>query len=353
MATIGETSMNPPQSKPVVVRVKRKAHQSRLDAFWLEINEKPTKKAMLDLEKLSISNNSVDVQVEELKAKKVLVKHVETVTSMETTMEIVQSFASNSAHVVEEQKRTIKKYSKQEQILSRSRRNQEVLASDARFEQIWRSRRGDKGASEDKALHDICSFYDVVRVEESFNEVQELEVASLEDQKILSSYLPLLREFLPSAVAEVESDIHAYLSNQGSAFDAIPLDVDDYVYDYYTVKDDMDINDIETASPFPLVKVEEEDFYDGPDDESEYDTDDSNAEDHPRNDYPDEASLDDHESESEASLDESEREEEEEEEEESDAPSIKHSEYDDADNFDDHGSYFDYPECEYGSDDED
>ncbi|KAL9382769.1 hypothetical protein Peur_025804 [Populus x canadensis] len=355
MATIGETSMNPPQSKPVVVRVKRKAHQSRLDAFWLEINEKPTKKAMLDLEKLSISNNSVDVQVEELKAKKVLVKHVETVTSMETTMEIVQSFASNSAHVVEEQKRTIKKYSKQEQILSRSRRNQEVLASDARFEQIWRSRRGDKGASEDKALHDMCSFYDVVRVEESFNEVQELEVASLEDQKILSSYLPLLREFLPSAVAEVESDIHAYLSNQGSAFDAIPLDVDDYVYDYYTVKDDMDINDIETASPFPLVKVEEEDFYDGPDDESEYDTDDSNAEDHPRNDYPDEASLDDHESESEASLDESEREEEEEEEEEeeSDAPSIKHSEYDDADNFDDHGSCFDYPECEYGSDDED
>ena len=80
------------------------------------------------------------------------------------------------------------------------------------------------------------------------------------------------------------------------------------------------------------------------------------AEDHPRNDYPDEPSLDDHESESEASLDESEREEEEEEEEEedeSDAPSIKHSESDDADNFDDHGSYFDYPECEYGSDDED
>ena len=85
------------------------------------------------------------------------------------------------------------------------------------------------------------------------------------------------------------------------------------------------------------------------------------AEDHPRNDYPDESSLDDHESESEASLDETEREEEEEgqgEEEESDAPSIKHSESDDADNFDDHGSYVDfsddnYPECEYGGDDED
>ncbi|KAJ6291284.1 hypothetical protein OIU76_023361 [Salix suchowensis] len=333
MATIGETSMNtpPPESRPVFVRVKRKAHQSRLDAFWLEVNERPTKKAMLDLEKLSICNNSVDVQVEELKAKKVLVKHVETVASMDTTLEIVQSFMSNSAHVVEEQNRTIK--NKKEQILSRSRQNQEVLASNARFEQIWRSRRGDRGASEDKALHDMCSFYDVVRVEESFNE----GCICLEDQKILSSYLPLLREFLPSAAAELESDIHAYLSNQGSAFNAIPLE-DDYVYDYYTVKDDMDKDDIETASPFPLVKVEEEDFYDGRDDESEYDTDDSNAEDHPRNDYPDESSLDDHESESEASIDESEREEEEEEEEEeSDASSIKHSESDDADNFDDHG----------------
>ncbi|CAK7351979.1 unnamed protein product [Dovyalis caffra] len=345
MATIGETSTAPPQSKPVVVRVKRKSHQSRLDAFWLEINERPTKRAMLDLEKLSITN-SVDAKVEELAAKKVFVKHVETVTSTDTTMEIIQSFASNSANVVEEQKRTIKKYSKQEQ--SRSRQNQEVLASNARFEQIWRNQRGNK----DKALHDMCHFYDVIRVDERFNEVQEHEGVSLEEQKILSSYLPLLRDFLPSAAAQVESDIRAYLSNQA---------VDDYVYDYYTVKDDMDIDDIDVTSPFPLVKVEDEDFYDGPDDESEYDTDDSNAEDHPRNDYPDESSLEDNESGSQASLDESEEGEEEEEDEEDDASSIKHSEPDGGDNFDDDGSYDDFywvddddcPECEYGGDDED
>lgn len=77
---------------------------------------------------------------------------------------------------------------------------------------------------------------------------------------------------------------------------------DDYVYDYYTVKDEIDMADVD-ASPFPLlvprvslyllsslhsfagianwlcfrVQVDEEDdFYDGPDD-TEYETDDSNG----------------------------------------------------------------------------
>lgn len=34
---------------------------------------------------------------------------------------------------------------------------------------------------------------------------------SLEDQKLLSSYLPLLREFIPNAAAEVEADLIANL----------------------------------------------------------------------------------------------------------------------------------------------
>lgn len=31
----------------------------------------------------------------------------------------------------------------------------------------------------------------------------------------MSSYLPLLREFIPSAASEVESDIHDYMSSLG------------------------------------------------------------------------------------------------------------------------------------------
>lgn len=34
---------------------------------------------------------------------------------------------------------------------------------------------------------------------------------------ILSSYLPLLREVIPSAASEIESDLHASMSKQGSS----------------------------------------------------------------------------------------------------------------------------------------
>jgi len=34
---------------------------------------------------------------------------------------------------------------------------------------------------------------------------------SLEDQRLLSSYLPLLREFIPNAAEEVEADLIAHL----------------------------------------------------------------------------------------------------------------------------------------------
>jgi hypothetical protein len=37
---------------------------------------------------------------------------------------------------------------------------------------------------------------------------------SLEDQRLLSSYLPLLREVIPNAAAEIENDISAH-SKQG------------------------------------------------------------------------------------------------------------------------------------------
>ncbi|KAK9291210.1 hypothetical protein L1049_009398 [Liquidambar formosana] len=294
MADIGEGSSalrtKSTNEKPVIVRVKRKASHSRLEAFWLEISERALKRPLLDFEKLSISNSS---RKDELKAKKVLVRHVETVTSSEATFEILQSFVEpNSAEASEyntkseERRRTFKKENqKQDQLLSKARQEQEVLAKNARFEQIWRSRKGNKEAMHDKALYEACRLYDVVRVdvEKTSNVVQESRDASLEEHMILRNYLPLLREFIPSAAEEIESDIHSYMSKQG-----VTATKDEYVYDLYTVKDDMDISDEDASNPFPLVHVDDDDeFYDGPA-ESEYDSQDSNAEDNPRNDYPDE-----------------------------------------------------------------
>ncbi|KAF3454833.1 hypothetical protein FNV43_RR05281 [Rhamnella rubrinervis] len=301
MAAHGESSsapLKPTDGKPVFVRVKRKTFQSRLDGFWLEINERPLKRPLLDFEKLSLSDSSGK---EELKAKKVFVRHVETVKTTEITADIVHSFvesnlanASQSKTKSEERRRTFKKENQRhDQLLSKSIQKQEVTSKNARFEQIWRSRRGNKEAGHEK-LHEICRFYDVVRVdvEERSNEVQQLE-EDLEDQRILSSYLPLLREFIPSAAEEIESDIHANKFRQAST--------DDFVYDYYTVKDEMDMGNVDASHPFPLVQVDEdEDFYDGPDD-TEYETDDSNAENNPMNDYPDETSEEEEDAESKSS----------------------------------------------------
>ncbi|KAJ7959031.1 RNA-directed DNA methylation 4 [Quillaja saponaria] len=297
MATVGESSSTSPSQttsfKQVVVRVKRKAFQSPVDAFWLEINERPLKRPLLDFGNLSISESSAK---EELKTQKVLVQHVETLSCSEATVDIVQSFvgpdsvgSSECKSKGEERKHTFKKEDRQNKLLLKARERQEVSAKNARFQQIWKSRKGHKGDVQDNVLHEMYQFYDVVRVDDEgkSNEVQREEI-SLEDQRLLSSYLPLLREFIPNAAKEIESDIHDYIPKQ-----------EDFVYDFYTVKDDMDMNDVDSSIPFPqipLVQVDDEDYYDGPD-ESDYGSDDSNAENNPLNDYPEEISGESEESE--------------------------------------------------------
>ncbi|XP_010256965.1 PREDICTED: RNA-directed DNA methylation 4 isoform X2 [Nelumbo nucifera] len=278
--------------KPVIVRVKRKSSQSRLDAFWLEINERPLKKPLLDFGKLSISDSTGK---EELKTKKVFVQHLDTVTSSEATIDILQSFVPNASDAselrtkLEERRHTFKQDNKQNQLLSKARQKHEVLSKNARFEQIWKRRKGRKDTMPDDSLNEICHLYDVVCVdveEEISSEVEEQKCSetSLEDNAILLNYLPLLREFVPSAAAEIESDISAYKSEQDLK--------DDYVYDLYMMKDGLSYEECDSNS-YPLVQVDDEDdFYGGPI-QSEFESDDSNAEDNPLNDYPDEETSED------------------------------------------------------------
>jgi disulfide oxidoreductase YuzD len=291
--TMAESSSSPAAPpKPVVVRVKRKPSQSPLDALWLEINERPLKRSLLDFGNLSLSHSSKNNV--ELHNKKVLVQHVETISSSEVTLDIVQSFvepdstsASESKSKVEERKNFFKKVNKQDQLLSKAKQVKESSAKDARFEQIWKSRKENKGTTDVNALHEICQFYDIVRVdsEEKTKEVQQEDI-SLEDQKLLSSYLPLLREVMPNAAAEIEADISSHPKQE------------DYVYDLYTVTDETIVEE-DSSYSYPVIQVEDEDFYDGPDD-SDYDTDDSNAEGNIKNDYPDEISDEDEGSKSES-----------------------------------------------------
>ncbi|KAK4376128.1 hypothetical protein RND71_006805 [Anisodus tanguticus] len=271
------------EDKTVIVRVKRKASQSRLVAFWLEIKERPLKRPLLDFAKLSIDDSSS--RVEELKSRKVLVRHVETVTSSEVTVDILKSFVSSPADSSEV---------KEKSEIRRSFRTEKGLSKNARFEQIWKSRKEKRELRHDEELNEMCRLYDVVRVdtEEKSPEVQE-EPTELEDHKMMSQYLPLLREVMPSAAEEIESEIHNYMSKPG------PILLLSFSRDLFS-------NSI-SGFVLALVQVDDDDdYYDGPD-HSDCESDDSNAEHNSWNDYPDEEeSEDEDEDETQSSSDKSE-----------------------------------------------
>ncbi|KAL1817082.1 hypothetical protein ACET3Z_019656 [Daucus carota] len=305
MADVAGSSSAPAKNdKPVFVRVKRKAFQSPLDAFWLEINDRPMKRPLIDFEKLSLSQSST--KVAEVKTKKIFVQHIETLSDSEVKVDVLRSFVPDALNIAdsvnnsEEKRRTFKTENKHEQLLGKAKKEHEIFSKSARFEQVWRKRKGTKEANHDEALEEMCHLYDVVRVDvlETTHEEKEYRNAEMEDEDYmtLSSFLPLLRECIPDAAAELESEIDNHIFKSAGK--------DDYVYDLYAVKDDTSMMLEDALNPFPLVQVDDnnDDFYDGPDD-IENESDDSNAEDNARTDYPDEETSSNEETQSENSDD--------------------------------------------------
>ncbi|KAM0884645.1 hypothetical protein ACQ4PT_030880 [Festuca glaucescens] len=285
-AVAASTSAAEAREKPVVVRVKRKPSQARPDAFWLEINERPMKKAMLDFSSLSISqpSSSTAQASEEPRVKKLLVQHVETVHHSGAVEDVLHSLLHTDASAKEIKSKTkewnerMKKDNKQDQLRSAARQRHENLGRNARFAQIWKSRKGDNNET-DETLREMCHLYDAVQVDsDGEKHPAEPQMTSFEENAILCNFLPLIREHLPSAAEEIESDIISLAHSE----------VYSDVYDIYTVKE-VDDADMETsAASYPLLQVDDEDGECYNDDEYPYDTDDSNAEDNPLYDYPEE-----------------------------------------------------------------
>lgn len=284
-AVAASTSAAEAREKPVVVRVKRKPSQARPDAFWLEINERPMKKAMLDFSSLSISqpSSSTAQASEEPRVKKLLVQHVETVHHSGAVEDVLHSLLSDASakeikSKTKEWNERMKKDNKQDQLRSAARQRHENLGRNARFAQIWKSRKGDNNET-DETLREMCHLYDAVQVDsDGEKHSAEPEMTSFEENAILCNFLPLIREHLPSAAEEIESDIISLAHSEDSD-----------VYDIYTVKevDDADMEETSAAS-YPLLQVDDEDGECYNDDSYPYDTDDSNAEDNPLYDYPEE-----------------------------------------------------------------
>ncbi|XP_013633318.1 RNA-directed DNA methylation 4-like [Brassica napus] len=155
--------------KPVIVRVKRKVGRD-LKTLWqlgLEINERSFKLPLLNLSKLPLSGS---VKKEDVKPKKVLLRHLETVT-----VDVIHSLFARQLAAKESLK----------SLKLLSRRKEQRLTKDCKKQQVansrlvksftvsarplhrmlglsnWRSGKGNK----DKELHERCSFYDVIRVD--------------------------------------------------------------------------------------------------------------------------------------------------------------------------------------------
>ncbi|AQK38684.1 RNA-directed DNA methylation 4 [Zea mays] len=313
MASISEPAA---REKPIVVRVKRKPSQNRPDAFWLEINERPAKKAAIDFSRLSISepsSSSASVKAsEEPRVKKILVQHIETVHHSEAVEDVLQSLLLVDSNSKETKSKTkewndrIKQDKKPEQLRSAARQRHEDMGRNARFAQIWKSRKGEKADAGD-SLREICHLYDAVQVDPDdekhpaeprqvfftiYQAIWNVElycfmfpynihcrITSFEEGAVLCNFLPLIREYLPSTAEEIEADIISLAQSEDSE-----------VYDIYTVKEVDDTMEATSAASYPRLQVddgEDECYEDCP-----YDTDDSNAEDNPLFDYPDESSED-------------------------------------------------------------
>ncbi|XP_042373470.1 RNA-directed DNA methylation 4-like isoform X2 [Zingiber officinale] len=185
--------------KPVIVRVKRKASQAKLDSFWLEINERPRKKAFLGLGNLSISDCGTGKVLNELASKKMLVQRLETVGHSQSVKDVLHSFLQASRNIKEFKERSKERRSlykpdkKHDQLRAKAIKEHEDLARSARFEQIWK-KRGSIDA-EECSLHEKCHLYDVVRVDaedETHQRVPNPKVAIEVGGTSLDKYLPLL-----------------------------------------------------------------------------------------------------------------------------------------------------------------
>lgn len=56
---------------------------------------------------------------------------------------------------------------------------------------------------------------------------------------MLASFLPLLKECIPTAAEEIEADLYS-------------RHTEEYVYDFYAVNEEMDISEDSSKNQFPL-----------------------------------------------------------------------------------------------------
>ncbi|KAI5066463.1 hypothetical protein GOP47_0019087 [Adiantum capillus-veneris] len=276
LATVGDKEGD--MSKPPMVRIKRKRLQLPIESLWLEVSERPTKRLEAELCSFSLNDSNIQGPHEEAESKssRLLFHHVDTVNSFgreETTK--VNSLLREIHEESSKEKHRIWPKSKHGKLsASTSREKHQKMARKARFEQVWRKR---KGVTKQDNLSELFHLYDIVRVdlEADILDKQESEA----ENRLLQDFLPLFKDYLPSVAAEVESSTMCCMNKEE----------DEYVYDVYALGDEANGGGDTDTSDYPLIQVvDDEDLMWGASSESQHDSEDSNDENNPLNDYPEE-----------------------------------------------------------------
>ncbi|KAH7351856.1 hypothetical protein KP509_19G017400 [Ceratopteris richardii] len=270
-------------SKPLIVRVKRKRSQLPIEALWLEVSERPTKRLEEELRSFSFFNSGVKgPEIEEVKSSRLFFHHVDTITSFgteETTRVnlLLREFHSESN---KDRHRPWVKSKEGRFSTTTSREKHEETARKARFEQVWRSR---KGFTKPDNLSEIFQLYDIVRVDLDTDSLDRKErEAELTEKRLLQDFLPLFKEYIPSVAAEIESSSESSPKKEEGTGD-------DYVFDLYALGSKAGGDVSPDMGEYPMIQVvDDDDFMWGQSSDSEHDSEDSNDENNPLNDYPEE-----------------------------------------------------------------
>ncbi|BBN03065.1 hypothetical protein MPTK1_2g20410 [Marchantia polymorpha subsp. ruderalis] len=272
--------------KPTVVQVKRKRNDEPIESLWLEVTTRPSKRHTPGISDLSL--DSTADPPDGSAPTKLLFRRVESLSSSG----VKELSLPQLLEKVKERKRPREAGDNRQ---TKKTKDQDITRT-ARFEQVRKSRRRKENSEhDDSSGRELFHLYEVVRVDveaESAEKAARREKAKrqfilpreaeLTEGQLLCNYLPLLREHLPDLAFEIDAAASASTSTTAD------VPVEEYVYDVYTLDEDMEDAERLEAS-IPTIQVLDHQDYDWRDlNDSDYDSEDSNDENNPNNDYPEE-----------------------------------------------------------------
>ncbi|XP_024525888.1 uncharacterized protein LOC112344790 [Selaginella moellendorffii] len=250
-------------SKPTLVRIKRKRCHEPVDLLWLE--HSATKRRGLDADAANLTLLDAPHSSGGQGGGKLLFCRLQTVEASQVKdASLSESLMSELSATRQEARKSGFKRAKTPSASAAARQQHERDAKAARYKQVWKNR---LGLESEDVMPQFFHLYDVVRTTGG----EETRERDREDNELLMKYMPLLEEFCPENFPPADAS------------------TEDFVYDVYVQQAGHEQLDVNEEDDLLTLQVSDS-FAFGLEDQvdSDYDSEDSNREDRPECDYPDE-----------------------------------------------------------------